>query len=201
MRYLLFTFILLFSLSACGDNEQKAIQDAQKAKLEKEALLSELKAKDDALHKARLETQAAQKKLIVQEQAKKEAFIKEQAEKARQAKHATQNAKLSKVGITIEENLITIDTNKTKDFFETIGKQLGDKLKKITTQIEDGIVDEKEVGVQIDETHINIDLNKTKDFLEDWGKKMQGFIKEFDTVANEIDKEIKQLENNHLKGN
>jgi len=56
-------------------------------------------------------------------------------------------------------------------------------------------------GVKIDETHINIDLNKTKDFLETWGKKMQGFVKEFDSMAKEMDANIKPLENTHTQGN
>jgi len=204
MQNVLLTFLLLLSLSGCTDDKQQATQDtkiAQESKAEKDALLAELKAKDEALHKARLETKEAQEKLMAQEQAKKEAFLKENVQKEKEAKQTKQNEKLSKVGITIKENTITIDTNKTKDFFENIGKKLGDKLKKITEDIQKGILEEKDAGVKIDETHINIDLNKTKDFLETWGKKMQGFVKEFDTMAKEMDIDTEQLENNHVKGN
>jgi len=203
MRNLLLTFFLLFSFSGCNDNKQQAIQDAriaQEAKAEKDALLAELKAKDEALKKSRLETKAAQAKLMAQEKAKKEAFLKKQVAKENEKK-MQHNEKLSKVGISIKENTITIDTNKTKNFFENIGKTLGDKLKKITQELEKGMLDEKDAGVKIDATHINIDLNKTKDFLETWGKKMQGFVKEFDTMAKEMDIETEQLKNNHTKGN
>ena len=189
MRNLL-TFVLLFSLTACGDNEEQSTNNAkivQEAKAQNDALLEKLKIKDEALKQARQEAKAAKEKLLVGEQAKKEAFLKEQTKKAQKRKEDTKNEKLSKAGILIEDNVITIDTNKTKDFFQNIGKKLEEKLRKITNEIEKGMLDEKDTGVQIDESRINIDLNKTKDFLETWGKKMQGFVKEFDTMAKESD--------------
>jgi len=194
MRNLLLTFLLLFSFSGCNDDKQQATQNAkiaQEAKAQKDALLAELKAKDEALQKAKLEVKAAQEKLQRQAQSQKEALLRNQAHKAKVEEQTIQNEKLSKVGISIKENTITIDTNKTKDFFQNIGKKLGDKLKKITEDIQEGMIEEKDAGVKIDETHINIDLNKTKDFLEAWGKKMQGFVKEFDDMAKEMDIDTK----------
>ncbi|HFQ61894.1 MAG TPA: hypothetical protein ENK39_06295 [Epsilonproteobacteria bacterium] len=105
------------------------------------------------------------------------------------------------MGITVQDNTITIDTNKTKDFFEAIGKNLGEKLKKMTQDLEKGILKDENAGVDIDDKHINIDLNKTKDFLEAWGKKMQGFVKEFDTMAKEMDTQTKPLDTHNIKGN
>jgi len=208
MHYLYISLILIFTLSACDSDEKKALETTQKItqeikqeKAQKDALLAELKAKDEALYKARLEAKAAKEKLLLQEQANKEAFLKSEAKKAKEKKEAIKNEKLSKVGITIEDNKITIDTNKTKDFFQNIGNKLGDKLKKITEDIQKGTIEEKDAGVKIDETHINIDLNKTKDFLEAWGQKMQGFVKEFDNMAKEIETETKQIDAIHTKGN
>ena len=196
MRYLLLTLLFIFSLSSCGEeetqkiHEMKAAQEAKAAvetKAQKDALLAELKAKDVALEKARKETQIAQTKLLAQEQAKKEAFLKEQRQKEKEVKQIAQNEKLSHVGINIDNNKITIDTDKTKAFFKKLGQNFEDKIKKITQDIEKGVIDQKDAGVKIDETHISIDLNKTKDFLELWGKKMQGFVKEFDSMAKEMD--------------
>jgi len=204
MRYLYMTLILIFSLSACDNDEQKALQETQRikqAQAEKDALLAEIKAKDEALHQARLETKAAKEKLLQEEQEKKEAFLRAAAQKSKEKKQALKNEKLSKIGITIEEHKITIDTNKTKDFFQNISQKLGDKLKKITQDLEKGMLDEKDAGVKIDETHINIDLNKTKDFLDAWGQKMQGFVKEFDDIAKEIDTETQQIQNMQTKEN
>ena len=190
MQNIILSIILLYSLTACGNNEEQSIHNAkivQEAKAQKDALLAELQAKDEALKKAKLEVKAAQAKLRAQEQARKEALLKAQVQKIDKKKETKHNEKLEKAGIHIEENVITIDTNKTKDFFKNISKKLEEKLKKITGEIEKGVLDEKATGVQIDKSHINIDLNKTKDFLETWGQKMQGFVKEFDNMAKELD--------------
>lgn len=196
MKHLLFTLLLLFSFSGCGEDEAKAkldaklaqeTQNALDAKVQKDALLAELKAKDLALEKARKEAQVAQAKLLEQEQEKKDAFLKEQLQKEKKAKEVAQNKKLSNVGINIDNNKITIDTDKTKSFFENLGKTLETKITKLTKEIETGIIHQDDAGVHIDKNNINIDLNKTKDFLELWGKKMQSFVKDFDTMAKEID--------------
>jgi len=179
MQNTLLILILLFSLTSCDNSEEKIAQQtklAQEAQIQKEALLKELKLKDIALTKAREEAKAIKEKLLAQEQAKKEAFVQEEARKAL----AEKNKKLSPIGIHVEKNTITIDTNKTRDFFKQLGKQFEDKVTKIVTDIEKGLVNEEESGLKIDKSHINIDLNKTKSFLELWGKKMQGFAKEFD---------------------
>ena len=194
MQHLLFSLILLFSLSSCNDSETQSKLDhkaTQEIQIEKDALLAELKAKDIALAKARKEAQEIKAKLVKQEQLRKEAFIEAQRKKEQEAKQIAQNKKLSHVGVAIENNKITIDTNKTKDFFSNLTKSFENKIKNITKDIERGVIDQKDAGVKIDENHINIDLNKTKDFLEIWGKKMQGFVQEFDTMAKEINMSIK----------
>ncbi len=199
MRYFLLTLILLFIFSGCNTESKNHAQDKntlQATQAEKEALLAELKAKDKALQKAREEAKAAKEKLLAEEKARKEAFITKQKEKKEALK---QNEKLSKVGITVQNNTIIIDTNKTKNFFESVGKNLGEKLKKMTQDLEKGMLNDKNAGVDIDEKHINIDLNKTKDFLEAWGKKMQGFVKEFDDMAKEMDIETERLEKSPVK--
>lgn len=211
MRNLLLSLALLFTLNACGDaqeeaeKEAKLVQEAREANAQKDALLIELKAKEKALAEARAEAKAAQNKLLAKEKEKKEAFLKEEARKSEEAKHSatqqSQNKKLSPVGIEIKENKITIDTNKTKDFFQQLGKNLEAKMTQLTQKLEKGIVDEKEAGIHIDDSHINIDLNKTKDFLETWGKQLQGVVKQFGSMTKEIDSEVQQLNPTQTKGN
>jgi len=199
MQYLYMTLLLIFSLSACNKDEQKAQQETQKitqVQTEKDALLAEIKAKDEALHKARLETKEAKEKLLQQEQEKKEAFLKTSAQKDK--KQELRNNKLSKIGITLDKHKITLDTNQTKEFFRNISQTFGNKVKKITQDLEKGILDEKCAGVNIDKTHVNIDFNKTKNFLDAWGQKMQGFVKEFDDISKVIDT---QTQNIQTKGN
>jgi len=212
MQYLLTSILLLLMLSSCEEQkthadhnakieatkviEKSVAQKALEAKSEKDALLAELKAKNIALEKVRKENQEAQAKLLVQEQAKKEAFLKTQLKKEQAKKEITQNKKLSKVGIHVENHTITIDTNKTKDFFKQLGENFGNKIKKITQELNKDVIDQKEVGIHIDENNINIDFNKTKVFLEKWGKKMQGFVREFDAMAKDMN--IKEIENQKM---
>lgn len=208
MKHILLTSLLLFGLTACGEDEKKLAEQAkqlQKTQTQNNALVAEIKAKDAALLKAREEAKAIQEKLLVEEEARKKAFLKAQKEKERLQRHQTeaaiQNKKLSQVGIQVKEDEITINTKKTKDFFEQLGKTFENKIKKITQDLEKGMLDEQDAGVKIDETHINIDLNKTKDFLEGWGKKLQGFVQDFDSIAKELDTQTQQIQNTHPKGN
>ena len=105
--------------------------------------------------------------------------------KAEQLKR--ENAKFNKVGINVNDGTITIDTNKTKDFFKQFSKKMEAKMKKISDDLQQGIIDSKEAGINIDNKHVNIDLNKTKTFLEDWTKKIQVFAHEFDNISKDLD--------------
>jgi len=194
MQYLYITLLLVLFLPACNKDEQKMTQ----IQIEKDNLLAEIKAKDEALHKARLEAKIAKEKLLKQEQEKKEAFLRSSEKKEKEQKEALKDNKLSNIGITIDKNKITLDTNKTKEFFQNISQIFGNKLKKITQDLEKGILDEKCAGVNIDKTHVNIDFNKTKNFLDAWDRKMQGFVKEFNDISKVIDT---QAPNIQTKGN
>ena len=98
-----------------------------------------------------------------------------------------ENTKFNKVGINVNDGIITIDTNKTKDFFKQFSKKMEAKMKKISDDLQQGIIDSKEAGINIDNKHVNIDLNKTKTFLEDWTKKIQVFAHEFDNISKDLD--------------
>ncbi|DAB39985.1 MAG TPA: hypothetical protein CFH81_07145 [Sulfurovum sp. UBA12169] len=104
--------------------------------------------------------------------------IKEEKEK---------DSKLSQIGVTIDKGILTVDTNKTKGFFQDLGNKLENKMKTLGKDLEDGTLSEKEAGIELNKTHINIDLNKTKSFLEDWSIKMQALIRELDNITKELD--------------
>jgi len=112
------------------------------------------------------------------------------AEALRKQQEANKNAKFNKVGINVNNGMITIDTNKTKDFLKQFSKTMEAKMKKISDDLQQGIVETQEAGVDINKEHIHIDLNKTQDLLENWGKKIQIFVHQFDEIA-------KNLENNN----
>lgn len=172
MRYLLISLILLFSLSGCQDKEQQST-----------------------------EVQTAHDDKIAQ-QARAEALAEFEAKKQAQAKTKTKaekrKDKLDEIGISMDKDVLTIDTNKTKDFLHDLGKKMEVHMKKINQDLDKGIIKSKEAGIDIDNGHINIDLNKTQDLFEGWNKKIQSFVNEFDDVAKSLDDNTtdKKKENN-----
>lgn len=181
MRYLLVTLTLLLSLSGCQDKKQldeeaQAKHDAQIAQQARAEVLAELQA--EKIKKKEIQTQALTEIKLPQTQisTKEEKYSLED-----------KNAQLNQMGIHMEKDSITIDTNKTKEFFNDLSKKLDVQMKKISDDLEKGIIDTKEAGVEINEKHIHIDLNKTQNMLEDWGKKIQVFVEEFDEISKNID--------------
>jgi len=120
----------------------------------------------------------------IAQQARAELLSELEAKKDIQDKNIS---KLNNMGINMEDGTITIDTNKTKDFFRDLNKKMGEQMKKLSDDLEKGIVETKEAGIEINEQHIHIDLNKTQDLLIDWGKKIQVFVKEFDELAKTLE--------------
>ena len=116
------------------------------------------------------------------------------AKALKKEQEANKNAKFNKVGINVDNGMITIDTNKTKDFFKQFSQTMEVKMKKISDDLQQGIVETKEAGIDINNEHIHIDLNKTRNLLEVWGKKIQIFAQEFDNLAKSIEN------NNTYKG-
>ena len=80
-----------------------------------------------------------------------------------------------------------IDTNKTKNIFIKLGKRMDMHMKKMTEDMEKGVIEHQEAGVDINEQHIHIDLNKTRDFLLNWGQQLQVFVEEFDKMAKTLE--------------
>ena len=105
---------------------------------------------------------------------------------AKQKALESKKSKLNQIGVGMHNGTITIDTNKTKNFFNTLGKQMEGKVKEITDNLKKGVIDAKEEGIQMNNEHISIDLNKTKNFLESWGKKIQVFTKELDNIDKSL---------------
>ncbi len=165
MRYLLLTLILLLSFTGCQDKKNDA--------------------KKQAAHDAKIVAETRAKVLA-------EVKAKEIAEKKReQSKTPTQ---INQMGIDMHNGTIIIDTNKTKDFFNALNQKMETKIKKVSEDLQKGILNLQEEGIQINENRVSIDLNKTKNLLETWGQRIQVFAKEFDDVT-------KSLEINTSKGN
>ena len=124
--------------------------------------------------------QQAKEELLKELKAKEEAQRKKEAELEKQSK-------LSQMGFRkTSDGKIIIDTNKTKSYFQNLAQQMQTKVEQMNKELESGNIKEEEAGIEVNQTHINIDLNKTKNFLDIMGKKMQGYVKEFESVVQEL---------------
>lgn len=185
MRYLLMSLILLFSLSGCQDKEQRntEAEKAHDAKIAQQARAEAL-AEFEAEKKAQLaQVQATEAKIKA---LKVLPTTEPQTEKGKD--------KLDEMGIKMDNDVITIDTNKTKDFFHDLSKKMEKQMKKISHDLDKGTIEAKEAGIDINNGHINIDLNKTQDLIQSWGKKIQVFANELDDISKSLDKNSTEKE-------
>lgn len=175
MQHLSILLMTLLLLTACESQETAVDKTAQVTKTQqiitekekKEAqLLQILQTKELALQKTKEALLHAQKTIETQ--------------KKQLQKHSIQ------AGITVENNTITIDTNKTKAFFENFNQHIETKLKNLTKELREELLNKEKTGINIDTKQINIDLNQTEAFLNDWSQKIEGFVKEFDTIVDKI---------------
>jgi len=129
------------------------------------------------------EQQAAHDAKIAQ-QARAELLAELKAKKELTDNNAS---KFHKMGITMENGTIIIDTNKTKKFFRGMNEKMDSQMKKLSDDIEKGVIETKEAGIEINDQYIHIDLNKTQDLMTVWGKQIELFVQEFDEMAKSLE--------------
>ncbi len=87
---------------------------------------------------------------------------------------------MNKMGVTMEEGKLVIDTNKAKEFFWTLQKNLDG----IDKELQKGnLTAMKPAGIEVTQDKVSIDLNKTQSFFDGWGKQMEVFAREFDKMT------------------
>ncbi len=193
MRNLLLALLTLLILTACDNAKEEQLQrDAQIAKKIRAEMLmkfeAEQKAQKIAFEKKLLEMSALKKIKSVEKSVKTTPPIVETIKIETTKREAPQDdSKLTQMGITITQNSISIDTNKTKTYINEISNNIDKKMQKISEDLSKGIIQTKEAGIDINEKHIHIDLNKTQNLIEDWGNKVKLFVNQFDEMAKTID--------------
>jgi len=156
MKQILLAVSLLFIFSGCQNREESQAQ-----------------------HDAKVAKQARETLL-------KELKEKEETDRKKELESEKQS-NLSQMGFQkTSDGKIIIDINKTKSYFQKLAQQMQAKVAQMNQELERGNIEEKEAGIEVNQTHINIDLNKTKNFLDIMGKKMQGYVKEFESVVQEL---------------
>jgi len=164
MRYFFLATVVLVMMSGCESKEEMEREKA--AKLYKEEQQKKIKEALVAKEKA-LEAQA-----LAEQKAREEANA----------------STLSKVGISMDDGKLIIDTNKAKDFFTELADGFQETSKKIDKELKEGnLTATKPMGIEVSNEKLTIDLNETKSFFESWGEKMESFSKEFDKLTEIID--------------
>lgn len=185
MRQILISLILLLSFAGCQEKEQQS-SDAQTK--------HDAKTAADTRAEVLAEFEAEKKAQLAQVQATEAKIKALKGLPTTETQTEEEKDKLSKMGVEMDNDVITIDTNKTKTFLKDLSKKMEKQMEKISHDLDKGIIEAKEAGVDINNGQINIDLNKTQDLFESWSKKIQVFANEFDDVSNNLD------ENNTDKG-
>jgi hypothetical protein len=86
----------------------------------------------------------------------------------------------------MQEGKLIIDTNKAKEFFWTLQKNLDGIDKGLQ---EGNLTAMKPVGIEVTQEKMTIDLNKSRSFFDSWGKQMEVFAKEFDKMTKMLHEE------------
>ena len=87
---------------------------------------------------------------------------------------------LENMGIVVESGKIVIDTKKTQQFFERIGRTLEREVGRMEKNISKPC--SSNIGISVRKDKIEVDLNKTKSFLENFAKGMQRIVKEINAT-------------------
>jgi len=168
------------------------------SKQEKEQVKQAELFKQEQVQKAATEAKA---KVVAQKSAEREAAAKALTQKrAREeqerlaAEKANEPSVMEKMGVTMQDGKITIDTNKTVEFFSIFQEKLDNTTRELDRELSEGnLTMTVPVGVEVTSEKVSIDLNKSKSFFDSWGEKMLGFAKEFDKMTQMLH------EDNHTK--
>ncbi|MEA3455485.1 MAG: hypothetical protein U9R26_03155 [Campylobacterota bacterium] len=161
MRRIILACLLVGLMAGCESKEEK--EQARQAELFKQEHIQ--KAEKEAAAKAFAEQEAA----------------KMAAEEAKLAEERAKNpSMMNKMGVTMQDGKLIIDTNKTKEFFWALEKNLDG----IDRELQKGnLTVMKPAGIEVTKDKVSIDLNKSKSFFDSWGKQMEFFAKEFDKMT------------------
>ena len=88
------------------------------------------------------------------------------ASRKNSAPHQTELMK--KMGLQVESGRIILDTEKSKNFFESLGKAIEKNIHQGMEKAEQHVPSGEDLGIQMDDKKVVIDLNKTKNFMKVW---------------------------------
>ncbi|HHD72629.1 MAG TPA: hypothetical protein ENL02_01745 [Epsilonproteobacteria bacterium] len=176
--------LVVLAMAGCESKQEK--EQAKQAEL----------FKQEQIQKAATEAKAVVQKSAEREAAAKVSTQKRAVEEAdcRATEKANEPSVMEKMGVSMQDGKITIDTNKTVEFFSIFQKKLDNTTRELDRELREGnLTMTVPVGVEVTSEKVSIDLNKSKSFFDSWGEKMLGFAKEFDKMTQILH------EDNHTK--
>lgn len=103
------------------------------------------------------------------------------------ASYTKHHAKLEQLGIRMHNDVISIDTNKSKVFLKNFSDRMAEHLQNASDDLQKGIIETKEAGIDINDEHIHIDINKTKNFLQEWSQHIELLVGEMKQVTDALE--------------
>jgi hypothetical protein len=158
------------------------------SKQEKEQAIEAELFKQEQIQKAEVEAKVrdvAKKKALAEAEAQHLAQPKAKQKEANVAEEKADGPSLmNKMGVTMQDGKIIIDTNKTVAFFSVFQEKLDNTSRELDRELREGnLTITVPMGVEVTSEKVSIDLNKSKSFFDRWGEMMVGFAKEFDKMT------------------
>jgi hypothetical protein len=91
---------------------------------------------------------------------------------------------LDRMGIEVGNGRITIDTRRTRSYFEAMERQISRGVNRGVQKAKQHASGVDDIGIYVSKERVEIDLNKTRNFLKIWGESMR-------ILGEELDRSLK----------
>jgi len=163
--------LLLILIAGCESKEER--EQLQKAE----------QFKQEELKKVSVASETAEKAAPSPEKLpSKKSTLPQSADRSGRSTESETNdsSTLKRMGVSMEDGRLIIDTHKTRAFFDSFRKRLDNGSKRFDRELKEGnLTVTVPVGVEVKRESLSIDLNKTRSFFDGWGQKIEAFEKEF----------------------
>ena len=85
---------------------------------------------------------------------------------------------MKKMGLQVKDGQIILDTEKSKRFFESLGRSIKENIHQGVKKAEEKMPSSEDLGIHVEDKKVVIDLNRTKNFMKEWVETMEVLGKE-----------------------
>jgi len=84
-----------------------------------------------------------------------------------------ETALMKKMGLQVRDGQIILDTEKSRKFFESLGRSIKENIHHGVKKAEEKMPSGEDLGIHVDDKKVVIDLNRTKNFMKEWVETME----------------------------